>query len=308
MEKVYSDKKGGKLDIHKVFLIIKLALVLLLLFIIARAIVIPLHLGKILGPDSAIGIESRIAQEPSTLESTLTKDYILISERNIFGLGDQNAKQQTSLRSSSTETTQPIDKELGLILLGTISGSPEVSRAVIKNTQNNETGLHKQGDLVATASIEKIEKDSVILLHEGKRKILTLGTTQSNDNSISPSMSQQAFEEKNEKSNSNSDANTIPKEVNTKINNIDDILERAVITPYSVKGKVEGLKLTGIENIPMANVFGLKNGDIIQVINGQHVNSKQKVFQIFKKARTQPAMNIELLRDGQTKQLTFQLR
>ncbi len=296
------------MDIRKVFFIIKLALVLLLLFIIARAIIIPLNLGKILGPSSAIGIESRIAKEPLSVESTSAKNYALIIERNIFGLQEVTGKQQVSLKNYSTEIIQPVNTELGLTLLGTISGSPEVSRAVIKNTQSNEIGLYKQGDIVAAASIERIKKDSIILLHEGKRKTLTLGTTQSNKNSVTPSLNKEPVEEKSKKTSSNSTVNEMQQEVNTKIHNVDDILKRTIIKPHVVNGQVEGLKISGIENVPVASAFGFKDGDVIQVVNGQRLISKQKAFQIFKKVRTQATMNIELLRDGQTKQLTFHLR
>jgi len=57
-----------------------------------------------------------------------------------------------------------------------------------------------------------------------------------------------------------------------------------------------------------AEDLGLKNGDIIRTVNGHRLTSKQKAYQIFKKARSQAAMNIELLRDNETKTLSFSLR
>ncbi len=86
------------------------------------------------------------------------------------------------------------------------------------------------------------------------------------------------------------------------------MLTKAVIEPYMIDGQVEGLKITGLENIRVAEDLGLKNGDIIRTVNGHRLTSKQKAYQIFKKARSQEAMNIELLRKNETKTLSFSLR
>jgi type II secretory pathway component PulC len=57
----------------------------------------------------------------------------------------------------------------------------------------------------------------------------------------------------------------------------------------------------------LANLFGLRNGDIVQTVNGQNLNSKQKAFQVLKKARTQSNISLQLLRDGKAKELSFDL-
>jgi type II secretory pathway component PulC len=71
--------------------------------------------------------------------------------------------------------------------------------------------------------------------------------------------------------------------------------------------RTEGLKISGLEKIPMAERFGLQNGDVVQSINGQQLTSKQKAFQVLMKARTQSKVDIQLLRDGQRKGLSFDL-
>jgi type II secretory pathway component PulC len=89
---------------------------------------------------------------------------------------------------------------------------------------------------------------------------------------------------------------------------VEALLNRAVITPYAVKDRIEGLKITGLENVPVAGDLGLKNGDVIRAVNGQRLTSKQHAYQVFKKARTEPSMSIELLRSGRTRQISFALR
>jgi type II secretory pathway component PulC len=67
------------------------------------------------------------------------------------------------------------------------------------------------------------------------------------------------------------------------------------------------LRITGLDQIPLAEAFGLKNGDIVQAVNGQQLTSKQKAFQILQKAKTQSKVNIRILRDGKSKDLSFNL-
>lgn len=86
-----------------------------------------------------------------------------------------------------------------------------------------------------------------------------------------------------------------------------NFLNRATIQPYKVNGQVEGLKITGIENAPDAEALGLKNGDIIRQVNGQRLTSLQKAFQVMQKARYQRSIDIELLRQGRSKKLCFDL-
>jgi type II secretory pathway component PulC len=91
----------------------------------------------------------------------------------------------------------------------------------------------------------------------------------------------------------------------TKIGCVEAVLKEAVIEPYVVDDQVEGLRIMDLENVEEAKELGLKNGDIIRAVNGHRLTSKQKAHQIFKKAMSQAAINLELLRDDESKKLSF---
>ena len=99
-----------------------------------------------------------------------------------------------------------------------------------------------------------------------------------------------------------------PAQVRPKIEQIGSMLGKAVIEPYVVDGQAEGIKITGLDGISEAKDLGLKNGDVIRVVNGQQVTSMQKAYQIFKKARKQAMIDIELLRGNEPQKLSFTLR
>ncbi|HUU19390.1 MAG TPA: type II secretion system protein N [Sedimentisphaerales bacterium] len=292
---------------HKALFIIKLALVLILGYIVITTVLMPQHRGEIFVPDSAVSTENITTVEPTSFPNTPVEDYSAIVDHDIFGNSASSLKTNTSLQGNNgVGLALSAEEELGIVLLGTVAGSPEISRAIIKDIKTNKLSLYKTGDTVATAHIESIEKDVVVLLHQGQRKILDLGTRESkqqdadnNQAALSKNVTQAA--ETNPPAQSYTSAGA-------KLRNIEILLTNAVIEPYAIDGQVEGLKITGLENIKGAEDLGLKNGDIIRAVNGQRLTSKQKAFQIFKKARSQAAANIELLRGNENKTLSFSLR
>ena len=84
-------------------------------------------------------------------------------------------------------------------------------------------------------------------------------------------------------------------------------MNKVVIEPYTLDNQTEGLKITGLENMKAMQGLGLKNGDIIRMVNGHQLTSKQKAYQILKKAKSQSDINLELSRDGKTKKLSIGL-
>jgi len=202
------------LYIRKVLFVIKLALVLLLCFVIVKTVIIPQHPARIFTPASAVGTENKSANGAENPVEALVEDYSDIVERNIFGGAVPSDVEDKSSRLNKFDcVAKSAEEELSLALVGTVCGSAEVSRAIIKNTKTKLLKMYKTGQNVAD-----------------------------------------------------------------------------------------------LENIPMAKALGLKNGDIIRVVNGHRLTSKQKALQVFKKARSQETMSVELLRDGETKELSFDLQ
>jgi general secretion pathway protein C len=89
---------------------------------------------------------------------------------------------------------------------------------------------------------------------------------------------------------------------------LEDVLHKAKIEPYVRNGRIQGLKITGLEDASVTALLGLRNGDIVQKVNGQSLTNKQKAFQVLQKAKAQPKLQIQLLRDGKTQELSFDLQ
>jgi len=264
---------------HKALFVIKVALVLTLGYAVIRTVLMPQHTGEIFAPDSARSAENMTAVEPASLPDTPVEDYSAIVEQDIFGNPASSLRTSKSLRGNGVGMMLSAGEELGIALLGTVAGSREISRAIIK---------------------------VVVLLHQGQRKILDLGTRESKrrdaDNAQAASSTNATHAvETNPSAKSHTTAGLKPSD-------IEIMLTKAVIEPYVIDGQVEGLRITGLENMGGAKELGFKNGDVIRAVDGHRVTSKQKAYQIFKKAKSQATTNIELLRDNEAKTLSFSLR
>ncbi len=54
--------------------------------------------------------------------------------------------------------------------------------------------------------------------------------------------------------------------------------------------------------------LGIKNGDIVQRINGTEINSVEKALPMLQLARNESAISIDLIRRGEKKTLSIEIR
>jgi len=300
-------KKNNKNYKYKSLLFIKLAMVLILGYVAVRTVTMSQQIHEVLAPKPALGSENAAALKPASLPGTSVQDYSAIVEQDIFGSSVSALVADKPLQvDNSAGSTWSGEKELGIALLGTVAGSPEISRAIIKDLKTNVLNVYKTGDKVVTASVESIEKDGIVLLHQGQRRKINLRIKESGkqdtDNpevTMAKNATQPVETQPAAKSNPT---------FADKLRYAATMIPKANMEPYTIDGQVEGLKITGLEDIKGAEDLGLKNGDVIRSVNGQRLDSKQKAYQISRKARSQTAMNIELMRGNTIKAFSFSLR
>jgi len=288
---------------RKVLFISKLAIVLLLVYTGGSTLLVRRNSTEFFEPASAGGSQSDRAAQLDASGRNLPDDFSAIVERGIFGTAGQSSAHGDAGRLPS------VARELGIELVGTVCGSPAVSRAIIKNTKTKTLGLYRPGEIVAGATIQSIQLNAVILLHDGRRKALNLKAAETGRSADSSRPAQGKV--KTPKAAPYLPANRVRRQfaavAGSKIGYVEEILSKAAIELYGVNGIVEGLRITGLEKVPAAKLLGLENGDIVRRVNGQQLTSLQKAFQVFQKAKSQPSISMELSRGGVTKELTFDL-
>jgi type II secretion system protein C len=292
------------MNIRKILFISKLVLVLILGYTLVTTIFVHRDPVRFQGPASAAA-SSRSESGNSDNHSNLSaEDYAQIVQKNPFDGSTRLIAWVHPEGSDSQVFDSSVSTELGLALVGTISGSPIVARAIIKDLKTGVSELCKAGQIIGNCRIQSINPDSVTLLYDGREKTLHLnsGYTGENKGQRPPSR------ESPKPASRSSQAWQPQSSFQDRMQPVETILEEAIIQPHIVNGMVEGLLVTGIENVKEAQMLGLKNGDVIRSVNGHRLVSKQQAYQVLKKARAQDIMSFELLRNNRTKELSFSIK
>ena len=289
-------------DVSRLFWVVKAVLAAMLVYVAVRAVVAPLHLGGVLEPEATSGDERALNVAQANSEPHNPIDISAILENSLFAEKDSSGSLQRGHDDPASSMTSA-EQDLGLRLMGSIAGTATTSRAIIEDTTAKTTRPYKTGDVVASATIESIQPNTVILRHEGRRRILRLHRGTTTDNPPANKIGEQG-------STNVPESRSAKREMappSAKLGYVEDLFRNATVEPYLENGQPQGLKITGLENTPVAGMFGLRNGDVVQTVNGQHLTNRQKAFQVLQKARTQSKMHIQLLRHGKTRDLSFDL-
>jgi type II secretion system protein C len=288
----------------------KAALVVVLAYMAYEVATDRLRLGAVFDPGTASGRQDAAHAPAAVPQTRLPSDYTAIVQRNLFTEGGEaNAPRAAVNRTPALESLASAE-ELGLRLVGAIAGGPIASRAIIQDTKSNATGSYRIGDVIASANVEAIQRDAVILRCQGRPLVLRLRAGKADDTGPKAQSRPQntgATGPKTQDGSPPSAAKSSAVSEPSRATSVADLFHRVTIEPYVNNDRTEGLKITGLEDFPMAQALGLQNGDIVQSVNGQQLTSKQKAFQVLMKAKTQPQVDLQLLRDGKSKNLSFKL-
>jgi len=249
---------------------------------------------------------------PAAVRTSSPEDRQFVANSNLFGTTKprhRGPRPATPAPGSRAEARAKRLPPLQLRLLGTVAGDPKISLAVIEDLTRKFQDVYKVGDSVQGAEIVRILEDKVALRRDGMEHVLSLCVGTAAAGKAGP-----AAPSRPEKTVPSAEAVRVSSpsrfEINkrallARIGGMEAILKKVKATEYKVNGKTEGLKLTGLNQVTMARFVGLREGDILQVVNGQELTSLPKAFQVFRKARKQSFVDLKILRRGEQVRLSY---
>lgn len=220
---------------------------------------------------------------------------------NYQNLADSDLFGPLEKLQSVTEKPVTIRTLEHLQLLGTVTGPQTVARAIIKNKTTQTSQIYKIHDWIDDAQLIKVSRHEAIL--QRNRQYFTLERTSETSPSSTPSATNRVITQTTSPA-----AQPIPPGRNHFTDEIEVVLKAATITSASQTHpkQAKGLMLSRINRFLSAQAAGFREGDIIQSINGHEILSKQQMFQVLQKAKTEPSIDIEIFREGQTILLSFE--
>lgn len=240
-------------------------------------------------------------------------DPKLIVERDIFGAGP-SAEPTGPVQSKTSEAVKVITeatRELPFRLLGTVALDSGDSYAVLEHLETKTQDIYRVGDSIDDARIDAIEQNRVVVLNAGVRQVVDLLLT---DRPSAPARAVNRSRGAAQPANPDKMvrvAATGERQINRRASAsalsgaAQSFLSKMELSPHVVDGKSTGLRVSGLEDSLMSRLVGLKDGDVIQSVNGHMVPNQRKAIQVLRKARKLGSARLQLTRGQEKKSLTF---
>lgn len=265
-----------------------------------------LFIGQKLEVHPSLPPVETLAKSPAAVRPT-QELYRAILDRNIFNLEPVSSIPEP-------EPVSPIElPPLRLKLVGTVVGGSSNSFAMIQDIATKEEHLYRLGDPIGEdGKVAEINRGKVVIL----RMDLVRETIEVNWN---------ATKEKKKPGRSNRNRRAkkevrtfLPgktswvidrKELEEKLGNLPQLLTQARVIPHlSADGRSEGFRIVSIKPNSFYQRVGLKNGDIIQRINGIEIKDPATFMNVFSQLKNENNVSLDLIRGNKKETFTYEIR
>ncbi len=240
---------------------------------------------------------------PSTEQDTTLQFNSVILEKGLFGL--QTRGVLTPILHNSSNKIAAISQN-DLIMIGTAAGTPGSSFILVRRISSNEERVFRLGQKVFDVGVlTSVSKESAEL--RSGTKIIVLRTPSAAAENSRPGIPQ--METAGVIKPSASSAGVIEQRaLNFALENIGQAMSDARLLPYLRDGKVDGFTLSEVRPRGVFGSIGLKNGDVLQMINDYKIDSPEKAVQSFMTLKGQTRIKLDLIRDGLPISLLYDIR
>jgi type II secretory pathway component PulC len=301
------------LAIRQVFALMDLALVLLIavtVVVVGWQIVHP-ALPAVADTAKEL-LAARADGKPETPTVGPRSQFDALIGSGLFGEAGRWTPDQKPPEPDKADAGPVTETTLNLALHGTISLSPTdpFAAAFIEDKDQRTTHGYSLGQNV----VEKVK-----LVEVFPREVLLLN--ERNTPATKERLSMTETEGEQEKTASNAAANvpvraTGPDKI--QLNRNEFIQDLAVnyadlvtkLKPEMARddaGKVIGVTASNISQVPIASKLGLSDGDVLQTVNNEPIDSEQKIMEMVQKYRNANTFRIGVLRGGKPTVLTYSL-
>lgn len=297
--------------LHKLLWAANIALVIVLV-LVAVAVVAPRPSARDVSGTTAQDVRTAVSNSMGRQDDN-PGDPKLILARDIFGTGqhEQQAQSRQADALRAAQAKAEADRELPFRLLGTVASDRGDSYAVLEDRATKTQDLYRVGDSIGDARIDRIEQNRVVVLNMGVRQVLDLVMTGSSSKPGKAVRKETPPVEQARPENMVRVVANGERQINTRASasNVGQVarsfLSKMKLSPQAASGKTDGLRVSGLGDSTMAQLVGLRDGDVIQSINGHSVPNRRKATQVLKKARQLGSARLQLLRGQERKSLAF---
>jgi type II secretion system protein C len=239
-----------------------------------------------------------------------------IIQYNVFNAEVSRPVLQAPVEEATVVEGESLQQRIaGLQLIGVSLRPGEFQYSVIRDRSKNQEDLFGVGDTVfetgATVSRISVAKDQpqvhlklgretavLTYLEEAVAQQPTPAPRAVQRPAARPEPAPAPAVTRSEYTTDGSNYHITSTEVDNHLNNFAQLLNQARMVPYFKGGQHQGYQVKAIDRGSLYEKMGLQNNDIIEEINGQPLDSMEKVMGLFQKLRNERAFTVKINRAG----------
>lgn len=240
--------------------------------------------------------------------------YATIQQRDIF-----NSVKPEPDRPA--EPPKPTELKLKLWGIAIHDGRP--SYCIIEDLTTRKQELFRVHDKVTgNVTVKSVEWDRVILDRDGRDEVLELASVLTGAPSGRPApgaaggaaagaagggTATAGGGNQHIRQVSDTQYNIDRSEVDSALDNMSQLFTQIRAVPHFEGGTSTGFRLFAIRQNSLFDNIGLRNGDIIQNINGTQINDPARALALIQELRNAPQLNVQILRNKETVNLQYNI-
>jgi len=228
----------------------------------------------------------------------LIKIIIIILLSMTTQLAMLEAGQDSSVTSLNETSLQ------SLTLKGTLFTQSLNPLAIIEDARNGNIVMYELGDDVDGLRIAQIRRGEIILNSPEGEYRLSLPDGGVLQNTTSMENDEKWYHVAREGNTITTDKETISGVIARARN----IMRNVKIGPYSANGKNCGIAISKLEEKGILKEIGIKQGDVIETINGLTLNSPYQIFNAYRKLKGKDELEVRILRRAKPLILTYRVK
>jgi general secretion pathway protein C len=195
-----------------------------------------------------------------------------------------------------------------------VSSHPKLSYAAVYDQGLNDAVVLRVGDvLMREAKVRNIQVDRVVLEHNGAIECLQIAEEEAAAPGAGvapgPPASAEATETGEGVRQLGPSAFEVSQgEIDNTLSNLSKIATQARIVPNFRDGKPNGFKLLSVRPDSIYQKIGLRNGDVLQRVNGLDINSPDKALEVYQKLRESRHITLQVMRGDSTLNYDYTIR
>ena len=230
-------------------------------------------------------------------KATTPEEVHQIVDRNMF---DRSKPKEVKACEPGSPGCDGAGETL-LTLRGTVVAEPaKFSAAFIAIEAAPTANSYGLGSVVAGAEIVEIRKDAVVLQQDGKRRVLRMADAQGVSVGAVPPEDLPAADDV--------DFVISAAEVaRVRATGVNPLNEFRKTLHYGADGQPDGYVISGVAETSLARKYGLRNGDVVTLFNGQRLSSLPAAFAAASREGDDGIHTLVIRRDGEDMELTYRM-